>query len=256
MVETFVEMFTPEVIAIAIAALTVLTLLTLLMLLIKIVSLSRVKKRLLNIAEKSLALEEKQATFRQDAQRVNNIIANFAQTSDKIEPIEHRLDEFGQKIIESQNLLAGLESAFKGHESVLKGHESILKEHESALRAYESKLKEYESALREYESKQKEHETLLGKAGKMMGKEAAGFTQVVQRIRILEDEFLSLKVFQRTFEITRNQILNVLVGMPINMPTHNVLPSELKNFNEETLGSSDRKTSDADDVHNPWMDRS
>jgi hypothetical protein len=89
----------------------------------------------------------------------------------------------------------------------------------------------------------------------MMGKEAAGFTQVVQRIRILEDEFLSLKVFQRTFELTRNQILNVLVGMPINMPSHNILPSEFKTFNEENLASPDSKTPDADDGQNPRMSR-
>jgi len=269
MVEKMVEIFTPEVIAITIAALAALTLLTFLMMLMNIVSLSRIKKRLFIIAEKSIALEEKQATFRQDAQMVNNTIANLAQTADKIGSIEHELDEFSQKIAESQNLLAGLESTLNGHESTLNGHESTLNGHESALNGHESTLKglestqkglesilkEHESTLKEYESKQKEHDTLLGKAGQMMGKEAAGFTQVVQRIRILEDEFLSLKVFQRTFEITRNQILNVLVGMPINMPNYNMLPTEHRTFTEDPLASSDAKTSDADDGHNPRMNR-
>lgn len=248
MIEKLTEILTPEVIAVTLAALAALTIVTFLMLLIKIVSLSRVKKRLLNITDKSLALEQTQAMFRQDTQRVNDTIANFVQMPDKIELIEHRLDELGQKIAESQNLLASLESALQGHESALRSNESILKEHESVLRKYESKQKQYES-------KQKEHETLLGEAGKMMGKEAAGFTQVVQRIRILEDEFLSLKVFQRTFEITRNQILNVLVGMPINLPSHSMLPTEFKNFNEETPASSDSKTSNQDDAYNPRKNR-
>ena len=213
MFEKMVEVFTPEMIAIAIVALAALTLLTLLVVLAKIVSLSRVKKRLLLIAEKSLALEEKQAALRQDRQRVNDTLADFAQAADKIGPIERRLDEFGHKITESQNLLAG------------------------------------------HESKLKEHDVLLGQAGQMMGKEAAGFTQVIQRIRILEDEFLSLKVFQRTFELTRNQILNVLVGMPVNLPAQNMLPTDPKAFNEETLTPSDPKMSNPDDFHNSRMHR-
>ncbi|MBN2316173.1 MAG: hypothetical protein JXM79_19760 [Sedimentisphaerales bacterium] len=249
-------------IAVTLVVLAVLTIVTFLMLLIKTVSLSRVKKRLLNITDKFLALEQTQSIFRQDTQRVSETIANFIQIPDTMELIEHRLDELGQKIAESQNLLASLESALQGHETALQGHETALQGHKSTLQRIESILKEHESVLRGYESKQKdfeskqkEHETLLGKAGKMMGKEAAGFTQVVQRIRILEDEFLSLKVFQRTFEITRNQILNVLVGMPINLPPHSMLPTDFKNFNEEIPASSDSKISNQDDVYNPRKNR-
>ena len=241
MVEKLIEMFTPEVIVIAIIALAALTILTFLMLLIKMVSLSRVKKRLLNIAERSLALEEKQATFRQDAQRANNTIANFAQTADKIESFERRLDELAQKIVESQNLFAGLESALRGHESALKGLESALRGHESTLNEHESTLKGHESASKGHESKLKEHDILLGQAGQMMGKEAAGFSQVIQRIRILEEGFQGLKVFQRTFEQTRNRILNILGGVPVEMPPHNTPTTERKDSKEETVIPSEGK---------------
>ncbi|MFC1636801.1 hypothetical protein ACFL5Z_18395 [Planctomycetota bacterium] len=211
MIEKMVEMFTPEMIAIAILALTVLTLFTSFMVLVTIVSVSRVKKHLLVIVEKSLELEEKHAVLQQARQMMSNNVARFTEDEDKIQSMERRLDEFDHTIAESQDQLTG------------------------------------------YASKLNEHDTLLGQAGQMMGEEAAGFKQAVQRIQVLEEKFQGLKVFQRTFEQTRNRILNVLGGVPVEMPSQNSLTAEQKDSKEEAVIPSEEERPDTEDFQQSRM---
>jgi len=228
MVEKIVEMFTPEMIAIAILSLTALTVFTFLMVLITIVSLSRVKKDLLSVAERSAELEEKHAALQQVRQTMSNTVARLTEVDDKIESIERRSDEFDNKI-------AGLAEAADKIGSI-----------ERHLNGFDHKIAENRNQLTGHESKLKEHDTLLGQAGQMMGKEAAGFNQAVQRIRILEEEFQGLKVFQRTFEQTRNRILNVLGATPGEMPPRNALTTEQKDPKGETVIQSEGKLPDTE----------
>ena len=212
-----VDMFTPEVIAIVITALAALTLLTFLMLLIYIISQSKIKKRLLITEEKLLALEEKQAALRQDRQRVNSAVTNFAEAAQRTGSIEQRLDEIENNNVRFAEATDKIESIDRRLNECDK---SIAKSHHQ-LAGHESKLKE--------------HDTLFGQTGELMGKKAAGFNQAVQRIRILEEEFQGLKVFQRTFEQTRNRILNVLGGVPVETSPQNTPTTEQKDSKEETV---------------------
>ena len=179
-----VEMFTPEMMAIAIAALVVLNLLTFLTVLIKIVSLSRM---------------------------MGNTVANLAEAIDRVESIERRLDGFGDEIAGNQNRLEG------------------------------------------HGSKLNEHDTLLAQAGQMMGKEAAGFNQAIQRIHTLEDDIQGLKAFQRTFEQTRNRILDALGAMSVEIPPPNAQTTEQKDSKEETVIPSEEKILDTEDFHKSRM---
>jgi chromosome segregation ATPase len=210
MIEKMVEMFTPEMTAIAIVILTVLTLFTSLMVLMTIVSLSRIKKHLLLIVEKSLELEEKNASLQHVRQMMSDSIARLTEAEYKIESIERRLDEFDKTIAENK-------TQFSEHASQLK-----------------------------------EHDTLLGKAGQMMGKEAAGFNQAVKRIHGLEEEFQSLKMFQRTFEQTRNRILNALGAMPIEASSEGTRITEQKD-SKETVVPSDSIIPEAGDFRKSRM---
>lgn len=232
MFEKMVEMFTPEIMTIAITALVALTLLISLMVLIKIVSLSRVKKRLLIIEGKSLGLEETQAAFRQDRQRVNNTVANLTEAADKIESVERRLDEFDNKIAHLAEVADKIES---------------IERHSDEL---DHKITENYNQLAGQESKLSEHDALLGQAGQMMGEKALDFKQAVQRIHSLEEEFQDIKGFKRAFEQTRNRILNVLGAMLVEMPPQNTPTTEQNNLKEETY---EGKLPDAEDFHKSRM---
>jgi len=228
MVEKIVEMFTPEMIAIAILSLTALTVFTFLMVLITIASLRRVKKHFLVIVEECVELKEKHAALQQVRQTMSNTVARLTEVDDKIESIERRSDEFDNKI-------AGLAEAADKIGSI-----------ERHLNGFDHKIAENRNQLTGHESKLKEHDTLLGQAGQMMGKEAAGFNQAVQRIHILEEEFQGLKVFQHTFEQTRNRILNVLGATPGEMPPRNALTTEQKDPKGETVIQSEGKLPDTE----------
>ena len=148
---------------------------------------------------------------------------NFAEAAQRLGSIEQRLDEIdstGARLTEATDKIESIEGRLNECDK------SIAKSHHQ-LAGHESKLKE--------------HDTLFGQTGELMGKKAAGFNQAVQRIRILEEGFQGLKVFQRTFEQTRNRILNILGGVPVEMPPHNTPTTERKDSKEETVIPSEGK---------------
>ncbi|MFC1634043.1 hypothetical protein ACFL5Z_04315 [Planctomycetota bacterium] len=187
MVEKIVEMFTPEIIAIAIVSLTALFLFTFLMVIIKMASLSRTKKRLLKIEEQSDAFEEEHQALLKTRQLMGNTEANLAEAMERIGSIEHRLGGFDHRITE----------AAENTESI-----------ERHLDGFHRKITENHDQLTGLASKLKEHDAIIAEAGPMLGKEAAGFNQAVKRIHILEEAFQDLKAFQSHFEQIRNRILD------------------------------------------------
>jgi hypothetical protein len=107
----------------------------------------------------------------------------------------------------------------------------------------------------QHASKLKEHDTLLGQAGQTMGKEAADFNQMAQRIYVLEEEFQALKAFQSGFEQIRNQIVEAFGATQAKRPSQNTLTTERKAFKEETLIPSEGKLPDKEDLDKYWMHR-
>ncbi|MFC1634467.1 hypothetical protein ACFL5Z_06455 [Planctomycetota bacterium] len=228
MVGKIVEMLTPEMIAIAIVSLTALTLLTFLMVLIKMVSLSRIKKRLLTIKEQSVALEEKHEALQRARQLMGNTEANLAEALERIGSIEHRLDGFDHRIAEAAESIESIERHLDGF------HQKITENHDQ-LKGQASKLNE--------------HDALLGEAGQMMGTKTAGFNQAVQRIHILEREFQGLKAFQSAFGQIRDRILEAFGATQTELSTQNTLTTERKAFREETLIPSEEKQSNTEDQY-------
>ena len=235
------EMITPEIMAIAIAFLAVLTFL---MLVITIASLSRVKKHLLAVAGRTVELGERHEALRKSSHKIaSNSTTGLAEAADKITSIELRLDGFDDKIVESQKIASSTEIAEK------------IASIERRLDGFDNKIAASRNQLTGHESKLNEHETLLGQAGQMMGKNALGFTQTIQRIHALEDKVQDLKAFQSTFEQTRNRILDALGAKQAKIPAQNTLTTERKAPKQEVPIPSEERVADTEDFHRPRMHR-
>jgi DNA repair ATPase RecN len=232
MAERIVEIFTPEMIAIAIVALTALTLLTFLMILTKMVSFSRIKKRLLKIEEQSVSIEEKHEALQRAKQLMGNTEANLAEALDRIGSIEHRLDGFDHRMTEAAENI-----------------ESI----ERHLDRFHRKITENHNQLTGQASKLNEHDTILAEVGQTMGKKAAGFNQAAQRIHTLEEEIQGLKSFQSAFEQIREQILDAFGATEAKRPAQNTQTTERKAFKEKALIPSEEKQSDTEDFYKSRM---
>jgi chromosome segregation ATPase len=235
------EMTTPEIITIAIASLAALTFL---MLLITIASLSRVKKHLLAIAGRSIELEERHEALRQSSHKIaSNSTTGLAEAADKITSIELRLDGFDDRILESQKIGNSTEVAQK------------IASIELRLDGFDNKIAESRNQLTGHESKLNEHDTLLGQAGQMIGKNALGFTQTIQRIQTLEDKVQDLKAFQSTFEQTRNRILDALGAKQAKIPAHNTLTVERKAPEQEAPIPSEERAPNTEGFHKSRLHR-
>jgi chromosome segregation ATPase len=217
------------VIAIVIVSLAALTLFTFLMVLVTIASLSRAKKHLFVVAEENSELREKHAAFEHVKHSVSNAIARLAEIDDKIETIERRSDEWDSKILSLAETADKIESIRR------------------RLNDCDSKIAESQNHLAEHKSKLNEHDTLLAQAGQMMGRESSDFNQTIQRVRLLEQDFQNLKGFQRTFEQTRDRILNALSAIPVRMPSQNTLTTEQKDIRRETVTPSEERQPDTED---------
>jgi chromosome segregation ATPase len=227
------EIITPEMVSFATVVLAMFTLFLLLMVLITIASLSRVKRRLLGMGEKLLELERKHTSLQQNSQMMSTHTASLSEAADKIESLEPRLKSL-------DNQIAGLAQTADKLTSI-----------DQRLDGIDQRIAQSQDQLTGHESKLNEHDTIIGQTGQLMGKNATVFSQAIQRIRTLEQEFQGLKVFQRTFEQIRHRILNALDAMPTetterpqNMPT-----PEQKVFKEETDTPSGEKPTDLEDYY-------
>lgn len=243
------ERITPEIMTIAIAALAALSLFTFLMVLIKIISISRVKRRLLNIGRTILEVEEKHEGLRQTDQMLSDKVAHLAKAVEKIEPIERRLDEFDHKIAEAANRIGSMEHRLDGLDQKIAKAADKIGSMEYHLDGLNHKIAEHQNQLIKLTSKLNEHDTLLAQAGQMIGKDAAGFARAIQQIHTFKEEFQNLKTFQSTFEQIRNRLLDILGAMQVKMPAQDTLASERKAFKEEALIPSEEKQTDPEDLY-------
>lgn len=229
MVDKIVQTFTPEMTAIVIASFAALTVFTFLIVLITIASLSKAKKRLFIVIKETSELLEKQAAFDQVKQTSNLNGLRLTEVENKIESIERRSDESDGKI-------AGLAGAADKIESIGR-----------RLQEWGSKMAESQNQLAELKSRVNEHGTLLAQAGQLMGKETADFKQAVQQMRSLEQEFQTFKGFQRTFEWTRDQIVNALRATPVRIPIQNPSTPEQYDLSKKAVIPSEEKRPDTEE---------
>jgi chromosome segregation ATPase len=251
-----IEMFTPEVITITIVALTASILFMFLMVFITIASLFRVKKRLLVMGKKFLELEEHCASLQQNNQTINTHIARLDEAAEKIVALERRLDNLEIHIpalAEAISKIESIEHRLDGFDDKIPEATDKIESIEHRLEELDNKIVDCYNQLAGYESKLNEHDTLLGQACQLMGKEAAGFKEAVQRIHILEEEFRGLIAFQSHFEQIRNRILTVFGGMPVEMPPQNAITTEQEVSEEETAIPSEEKLPDTEGFHKSRM---
>ena len=251
-----VEMFTPELIAIAIAALTVFTLLTFLMAFTAIATLSRVKKRLTGVREQLLELEESRALPRENNHKINTHIVRLDEATEKIAAFEPRLNDLENQVpalAGGAGKIAALESRLNDLENqvpALAGGSEKIPALERGLTKADERIAESQKQLAGHASKLNDHAKLLGQAGQMIGQGTASLNQAVQRLHVLED---NLKVFQHTFERTRNRILNVIGAMLVEMPSENTLTAEQENTKEQTVTSSEPRVLNTEDFRESRM---
>lgn len=113
------EMFTPEIMAIAITALAVLALLTFLMVFIKIISLSRTRKRLSVMGDEFIELKKHCASLQQNIQKINTHMARLDEAADKIATIEPRLNNLEHQISSFTECAKKIASILKEYDAQL-----------------------------------------------------------------------------------------------------------------------------------------
>ena len=229
------EMITPEMVTIATVALAALTLLLFLIVLISIASLSRVKKRLLAIGEKCVELEEKHTSLRQNSQMMSTHMNSLSEAADKIVSLESHLDSLDSQIASVGNVAEKLTSI------------------EHQLDGLDQRIAQSHNQLKEHESKLNELDTFIGQTGQLIGKNAAGFSQAIQRFHTLEQEFQGLKAFQRSFEQIRHRILNALGATPVERPSQQTSNTEQKGLKEENVIPSEPKVPHTEDLYKSRM---
>lgn len=165
--------------------------------------------------------------------------------------VKRRLLHLGEKLLEVENQQAALQQVKQMMSNNIAGQAEAtdkITSIERRLDGFEGRIAENRNQLTGHVSKLNEYDNLLGQTGQLMGKNAAGFNQAIQRIHTLEDDFQGIKAFQRTFEQTRNRILDALGAAPAKMLTHNPLPAERDPFKEEALISSEAERPDAENL--------
>ena len=182
------------------------------------------------------------------------LFTSFAvfKTRSLLSKAQKRLFTVAQKCLELEEELASVQQV----RQMTSNNVAHLVEVDDNIRSIERRMDEFDHKIAEnqnqltgYESKLKEYDTLLGQAGQMMGKEASGLKQAIQRIRTLEEEFQDLKAFQRTFEQIRNRILNALGATLAGTHLRNPPSPEQKVFREEAVSPSELAKTDLEDLY-------
>jgi predicted nuclease with TOPRIM domain len=163
------ERITPEMMTLAIAALAALTLFTFLMVLISIISLSRVKKRLFAIGKTVHNVEEQHEVLRQTDEMKSYKITNLLKAVDKIESIEHHLDELDKKIAGNQRQLTGHLSRLNEHDNVLTHVDQMIGEDTNGLAQAVQKIQTFNEQVQNLEKFQRTFEQIRGRILDVLG---------------------------------------------------------------------------------------